>query len=90
MARILECVEAHCEVQDVEMGKVYRWCPERIVVRCGCGERLSLTASMTYCAGCGADHAVAVEEEVPNQRQGEEVLRPWRYSEDREDRGIPV
>jgi hypothetical protein len=46
MATVIERVEAHYEVQDVEMGKVCRWCPESIVVRCGCGERLSLTVSI--------------------------------------------
>ena len=46
MTKVIERVEAHYEVQDVEMGKVYRWCPESIVVRCGCGERLSLTVSI--------------------------------------------
>ena len=43
-AKIIERVEAHYEIQDVEMGKVYRWCPESIMVRCG--ERLSLTVSI--------------------------------------------
>ena len=45
-AKIIERVEAHYEIQDVEMGKVYRWCPASIVVRCGCGEKLSLTISI--------------------------------------------
>jgi hypothetical protein len=45
-AKIIERVEAHYEIQDVEMGKVYRWCPESIVVRCVCGERLSLTVAI--------------------------------------------
>jgi hypothetical protein len=44
--KVIEHVEAHYEVQYVATGKVYKWCPESIVVRCGCGERLSLTASM--------------------------------------------
>ena len=42
-AKIIERVKAHYEVQDVEMGKVYRWCPESVVIECGCGKRLSLT-----------------------------------------------
>ena len=29
MTKLLERLEAHYEVEDVEMGKVYRWCPER-------------------------------------------------------------
>jgi hypothetical protein len=31
---VIERAEAHYEVQDVEMGKVCRWCPESIVIRC--------------------------------------------------------
>jgi hypothetical protein len=30
MATVIERVEAHYEVQDVEMGKVYRWCPANV------------------------------------------------------------
>ena len=32
--KVIERIEAHYEVQDVEMGKVYRWCPESVVVEC--------------------------------------------------------
>jgi hypothetical protein len=46
LAKLIEKVEAGYEIQDVEMGKVYRWCPESVVVRCGCGKRLSLTVSI--------------------------------------------
>jgi ferredoxin-like protein FixX len=90
MMKVIERVEARYEIQDVEMGKVYRWCPANVLVGCGCGERLSLTASMTSCAECGTDHAVALQEELSEQRQRDEALHPWRYSEDREDGGIPV
>jgi hypothetical protein len=46
LAKVIEKVEAGYEVEEVEMGKVYRWCPESVVVRCGCGKRLSLTVSI--------------------------------------------
>ena len=49
MAKVIECAQAHYEVQDVEFGKIYKWCPERVVVECQCGQRLSLSASMTSC-----------------------------------------
>jgi hypothetical protein len=32
VARVIERVEAHYEVQEVEMGTVYRWCPESVVL----------------------------------------------------------
>ena len=47
--KVIEHVNAHYEVQDVEMGKVYRWCPESVVVECACGKKLTLTASKSLC-----------------------------------------
>jgi hypothetical protein len=46
VAKIIERGEAHYEIRDVEMGKIYRWYTESIVLRCRCGERLSLTVSI--------------------------------------------
>jgi hypothetical protein len=51
--KVIERIEAHYEVQDVEMGKVYRWCPESVVVECECGKKLSLTASKNAYGDCG-------------------------------------
>ena len=91
MAITLERIEGHYEAQDVEFGRVYRWWPKCVVVECECGQRLSLTSSMTTCRWCGTDHAAAVREEevVGHQQLGDEVLHPWRYARDREDVGIP-
>ena len=69
MVKVIECVKAHYEIQDVEMGKVYRWCPESVVIECDCGERLPLTASRTACGGCGADHAATAEEVLTPARR---------------------
>src|SRR5215213_8575932 len=78
VAKVIECVKAHYEVQDVQMGKVYRWCPESVVFKCECGEELVLTASSsTICGECGADHKAIVEEAL-DSRSGDEVYRPWR------------
>ena len=41
---VIERVQPHYEVQEVEFGKLYKWRPERIVLECECGKRLSLTA----------------------------------------------
>jgi hypothetical protein len=90
MAIILERTEGHYEAQDVEFGRVYRWCPGCVVVECDCGQRMFLTGSMTACRWCGTDHAALVrEEEVSRQQLEDEVLHPWRYARDREDAGIP-
>ena len=71
-------IQAHYEVQDVQMGKVYRWCPESVVLKCECGEKLFLTASgATICGECGADHKTIVED-LLDSRPGDDVYRPWR------------
>jgi hypothetical protein len=63
VAKVIECVEAHYEVEDVVMGKVYRWCPESVVVECTCGKRETFTASSTaLCSECEAEHADIVRE----------------------------
>jgi hypothetical protein len=81
VAKVIERVEARYEVQDVEMGKVYRWRPESVVVECEeCGENLTLSASKHTCEECGADHRPVVEEvlEAPPKDTKEEVVHPWR------------
>ena len=90
MAEVTERVDARYEVQDVECGKVYKWCPERMVVECQCGQKLSLTASTTSCVECGSDHVLAVKAASTDRLQSDQTLHPWRYySEDREDGGLP-
>ncbi len=88
--RIIERTRGHYEAQDVEdVGKVYKWCSEYIVLECACGERVTLTASTTTC-GCGRDHAPAVREELAAlQRTGDEASHPWRSRRSSEDDGIP-
>jgi hypothetical protein len=92
MTKVIECAKARYEVQDVEFGKVYKWRPERIVIECQCGERFSLSASMTSCVECGTDHELAVKEASTDVRPSDQTLHPWRYyySEEREeDGGLP-
>jgi hypothetical protein len=77
VTRIIERVEAHYEVHEMEMGTVYRWCPQNVVLQCNCGAKPTLTASKTTCSGCGADHA-AITKEVLDARLEDRVVRPWR------------
>ena len=81
VAMVTERIKAHYEVQDLEMGKVYRWCPESIVVECKCGKKLTLTASKNVCGQCDADHRAIVEEalEARLAEYEEEVDHPWHY-----------
>jgi hypothetical protein len=78
VARVIECVEAHYEIQDVEFGKVYRWCPERALVKCDCRETLILTVFRTTCGKCELDHASLVGEWF-HSRPEDKVDHPWRY-----------
>jgi hypothetical protein len=77
VAKVIEHVQAHYEVHDVEMGKVYRWQPESIVVECYCGKKPALTASKNACSECGADHRPLVEEVLEASFEGQ-VYHPWR------------
>jgi ribosomal protein S27AE len=78
MTKVIKCVEAHYEVQEVEMGTVYRWCPESIVIRCGCGERAALTASRTTCGECEVDHQAITKVVLDVRQEEDKVDHPWR------------
>ena len=87
MARI-EQIGGRYEVQELEFGSVYRWCPERFVVECDCGETL-VSGGPEFCCGCGADHTAAVEEERTTGLPADEATHPWRYAGEREGVGLP-
>jgi hypothetical protein len=90
VAKVIERLDAGTEVQEVTFGKVYKWRPERVVVECECGQRLSLTASTTSCVECGRDHGLFVKEASMDRHQSDQTLHPWRYySEVGEDTGLP-
>jgi len=76
--KIVECIGARYEVHDVEMGKIYKWCPAIATVECGCGERLTLTSSMTTCFRCGADHKYVIREVLGIGVEEDEGGHPWR------------
>lgn len=88
MAQVIQRVEGRYEVQDVELGRVYRWRPGRVVVECGCGERVALTSSKSICR-CGADYAAVLDGQLAALPVKDEAADPWRYAKDREDAGIP-
>jgi hypothetical protein len=78
--KVIERLNAHYEVRDVPMGKVYRWRPESVVLECECGKKQTLMASKHTCLECGADHGLVVEEvlEAPPEDEEEGVVHPWR------------
>ena len=87
--KIVECTEGRYEVQNMELGKVYKWCPESVVAECDCGEMLTLTRSETVCEWCSIDHTEVVREELGARQLEDETAHPWRYAGDRKEAGIP-
>ncbi len=87
MATVIERSGGRYDVQEVEFGRVYRWCPECVVIECDCGEMTILTPSEATCR-CGADHIALIRGEL-DRRLGDEELHPWRYAKEREDAGLP-
>ena len=58
VAQVIEHVEAHYEVQAMEFGTVYRWCPESVVIECDCGQSFTVkSAKDASCPSCGADYS---------------------------------
>lgn len=93
--RIIEHVEAHYEVQDVEFGKVYRWHPDSVITECECGKRStygqsSLIGSVSTCE-CGKDHMLPIREDefITPLPKGDEALHPWRYWQPSKDTDLP-
>ena len=78
MTKVIERAEAHYEVQDMEMGKVYRWCPTNVLVECTCGEEPTISALRTTCGECGADHAASVGY-LLDARSQDKGDHPWRH-----------
>lgn len=89
MATVVEQVKGHYDVQEVEFGRVYRWCPGRVVAGCECGAKTILTAASSACQRCGADLASTIPEGSATGQPDAKALHPWRYEEDREDAGLP-
>jgi hypothetical protein len=91
MLTAIERTEGHYEVQEVDFGRVYRWCPERVDVECECGERLDVTPiSATACPRCGANHTVKIRAVLTAGRSEDRALHPWRYDTGgREVDGLP-
>jgi hypothetical protein len=81
VTQIIERVEAHYEVQAVEMGTLYRWCPESVVIECDCEQTFTTEgAEVASCPRCGAEHTAGVARELGGKKPlaEEEAYRPVR------------
>jgi hypothetical protein len=80
VTQVIERIEAHYEVQEVEMGTLYRWCPESVAIECDCGQSFSAEgAKAASCPRCGAEHT-GLARELGDKKPltEEEAYRPAR------------
>ncbi len=98
--QIVERIAEHYEVQHVELGRVYKWCPECVVIECECGKRTTHTraaligSEVTACeCGSGRDGMARIREELVFELLDENYEAshyPWRYwHSSAADTGIP-
>jgi hypothetical protein len=94
--KIVERIPAHYAVEEQsELGRVYKWCPERVVVECEARgkkttfNRSSLITSIVSCE-CGARSTAHIRTELVDELLSDQVAHPWRYWRSREESGIPV
>jgi hypothetical protein len=94
VVHLIERIPEHFDEQEVEdIGRVYRWCPEYVVVECdACGRRTTLLRSDLISRGfdceCGKDNAAIIREEVVLQLIDEDYdahHHPWCYWDNSED-----
>ncbi len=94
---IIERIAEHYEAQDVQYGRVYKWCPESVVVQCACGKRAThksadiISLVVTVCE-CNKDEMAGIREELVLELPDEEYEarhHPWRYWHPPKDAGIP-
>jgi hypothetical protein len=96
IVQVIERIPEHYEVEEVELGRVYRWHPESVVIECKCGKRTTLKRrdiidSMPDCE-CGKDHTASIREELVLQLIDEEYEahhHPWRYWHTTKETGLP-
>ena len=94
--QVIERIAEHYDIQETDFGRIYRWCPECVVMECKCGKRKTLNRSELIKANsaceCGTDNAASVREEVVLElldKDYEVHHHPWRYWHTTNDSGIP-
>ena len=87
--KVIERVDPRYNIQELPLGKVYKWRPESLLIECECGQRTILTISDTTCEECAKEHMDLLGEALTDQRKrrrlGEVDLHPRRYAENTED-----
>ena len=64
----------------MEMGTLYRWCPESVVIECGCGQSFTVEGAKeaASCPRCGAEHRGVAWGLAGKVLSEEEAYRPTR------------
>ena len=80
MAKVIEYVEAGYEVEEVEMGTLYRWCPESVVIECDCGHSFTVEGAkeVASCPRCGVEHRGVARGLSGKPLTEEDAYRPTR------------
>jgi len=79
VTQVIKRVNPHYEIEEVEMGTLYRWCPESVVVECDCGHSFTAEgATAASCPRCGAEHRGVARGLGGKPLTEEEAYRPTR------------
>jgi len=81
MTKLSVRIEGHYEVHEDPFSRAYDWHPACVLLKCDCGEELTLTGTSTIPAcRCGADHSEIIQdiqEREGRLRHG--VTHPWQH-----------
>ncbi|HZB83579.1 MAG TPA: hypothetical protein VE288_12145 [Rubrobacteraceae bacterium] len=79
--KISERSEGYYETKEVPFGRSYEWHPASITLECGCGEKVTVTATSSTtnnCGQCGADYSALVKHIRERDEQSmNETSHPW-------------
>jgi hypothetical protein len=80
VSQVIEHVQAHYEVKEMEMGTLYRWCPESVVIECDCGHSFTVEGAkeVASCPRCGVEHRGVARGLSGKPLTEEEAYRPTR------------
>src|ERR687889_1856888 len=80
VSQVIEHVQAHYEVQAMEMGTLYRLCPESVVIECDCGQSFTVEGAkeVASCPRCGVEHRGVARGLSGKPLTEEEAYRPTR------------
>ncbi len=81
MMRVAKDTEAHYETHEVPFGRSYKWHPEKMIIECECGEKLTIAGmSKGASCGCGADYATLIQDiQRREENLQDDKIHPWHH-----------